>query len=309
MRHTQFIILLVIIAIIISCKPQPKTNTLPQNTIPPDTLEYTETTEPEPEPETEKSALKHYFKNNTTLGAFFADSTSFRAAKDGFNSHLYDIEPLQITPSEQEYEEWDTFLSFGRVDIWDFFDDAGRILPGWEMIHHYRVYSPLQITSYQTDISEIPSYKIKNITSTCLIFLPYTSKNPQKASSLEIVIESVDDDIPLRDTYNTIPEPDDFQKLQAQATEKYRALGIESLYLSDDDRYLSFNLYDGFKVIIDITSDQNGSPYTALLYRSGFIPILFHLGRGEEDMELVQKYIDSTGDGQKPFPSWKSMEN
>jgi len=292
MKYAHIFILLALTFILLSCKPHQKTNTNPPENVTneitnTDTLAY-----PELEPEKEKSALKHYFKNNVTLGAFFADSTSFRASQNGFNSHLFDIDPLQITPSDQEYEEWDTFLSFGRVDIWDFFDDAGHIVPGWEMINYHKIHSPLQITNFVTDLSGVPQNKIKNITSSSLIFLPYTSKNPQKVSTLEIIMESVDDEIPVRDTYYSAAEPDEYQKLQAQVTEKYRDIGIESIYLTEEDQYLSFNLNTGFKVVIDITTDQNGLPYTTLLYRSGYIPILFHLNGSEEDMELVQKYVE-----------------
>jgi len=299
MKYICILISIVIASILLSCKPRQEPQTTTSNETPPDTLSIAEIVEPV----IEKPAIKHYFKNNIMLGAFFADSTSFRATQNGFNSRDFDIDPMQIIPSDQEYEEWDTFLSFGRVDIWDFFDDVGHIVPGWEMIHHHRIYSPLQITNFMTDISVIPPHKIKNITSSNLIFLPYTSKNPQKATSLEIVIESVDDELPIRDSYYTTPEPDEYQKLQAQATEKYRDLGIESIYLTDDEQYLSFNLYDGFKVFIDTAADQNGLPYTALLYRSGYIPILFRLQGSEEEYEIVQKYIDN---GEKPFPSWKT---
>jgi len=292
MKYPHILLLIAIICILLSCKQQPKTQNIPPDITLLDTLSYSENTEDtEPEPEIERPALKHYFKNNLLLGAFFADSTAFRATKNGYNSQYFDIDPQQITPSDQTYEEWDTFLSFGRIDIWDFFDDTGHIVPGWELINYHKVISPLQITNFVTDLSELPSNKIKYITSTCLIFMPYTSKNPQKPTSLEIVMESVDDDLPIRDTYFTTPEPDEYQKWQAFTAQTYAEKGISSIYLTDDEQYLSFNLSDGYKVIIDITTDQNGLPYTALLYRSGHIPILFHLKPTEEDEEIIQRYI------------------
>jgi len=260
-----------------------------------------------PLPDTSSHILKHYFKNNLIFGAFYADSTSFKATKDGFNSQYFHLEPDNIVPTNVEYEEWDTFLSFGLVDIWDFFDDWGHIVPGWEMIHYHRVFSPLQVTNFVTDISSVPPNKLKNIISSSIIFMPYTSKTPQRASSLEIIMESVDDELPQRAELNTKPVLDDHQKLLEQATQKYAAQDIMAVYLTENERYLSFSLYGNENIVIDITTDQNGLPYSALLYRVGYIPIIYNLKATEEDETLIAQYLENTDNKQRPFPSWKSM--
>jgi len=250
--------------------------------------------------------LKHFFKNNARLAAFFDNGFTFRSAKDGANSHYFDVEPHKLTPSDIEYDEWGTFLAIGRVGIWDLYDESSHIIPGWQMINYFRVFSPLQITVFVSDVSGLSPNAIKVIRNTCLILLPYLDDVPKEDVS-SVVEESFTEEETIGDV-DFFPVASDRARYERETVRKFATQGINALQLTAEERYLSFILYDGEWIIVDTQVEQNGRPYVALLYRVGYIPIIIDIVGNEEDNEIIERYIVQTSGEHKNFPQWKSMQ-
>jgi hypothetical protein len=215
--------------------------------------------------------IKHYFRYEDSAVQFFKDGT----AQD---VNLYTQLPLS---AQYTYKEYPTYLLVGADEVrWDIFDDFGRIAFDWNwaVINYHHVFSNLQITNFESETGTILASDIQEIKETCLIFI--------------IPDEEVDEE--------WIWYADDRKK-------EYEAMGIQSVDVKK--RYLSFTLYDGEKFIIDTTKDQNGTSYSALLYRRGYIPVMISIsGNSEEDMEMIEEYLTSeSGDGLPPFEHWNIL--
>jgi len=249
--------------------------------------------------------LKHFFMNNIRLAAFFDNGFTFRSAKDGVNSHYFDVEPLKLTPSDIDYEEWDTFLAIGKVGIWDFFDETSHIIPGWQLIYYYRVFSPLQATFFVTNLSGVSQNNVRVIKNSCLILLPHIEDTEEEDDSF-VIEESFTEEETIDETPR-LPTASDRVRYERETIAKFAQLDIPAVKLTVEERYISFILYDSEWIFIDTQEEQNGRPYAALLYEVGYIPIIIDIKGNEEDDEIIERYITQAREGYKPFPQWKSM--
>jgi hypothetical protein len=214
--------------------------------------------------------IKYYYEDKVYGVVFFEDGTAF-AERYGIKGNLEDVEPNAV------YKAFPTFLQIEETKF-DFFDDFGHILPEWNIINHYRIYSSFQITTFEPETAEIPAKNIQNIKETCLIFI-----------------------VP-KDGY------EEWMWYQDDRKQEYAAMGINAV--DAQKRYLSFTLKKKEKIIIDTKKKQNGkfSP-SALLYRKGYIPIMISIsGESEEGMELIEEYLRESGDGYPPFERWSTLK-
>jgi len=251
--------------------------------------------------------LKHFYKNNLRLAAFYDNNFVFRSGKDGENSHYFDVAPDRLIPSDIDYEEWDTFLAIGKVGIWDFYNELGHIIPGWQMINYYRVFSPLQATIFVSNVGEVTPKNLRVIKTTCLILLPHIEETGEDEAST-VIEESFTEEETSEGT-SFIPTASDRVRYERETIAKFAAQDIDAVQLTPEERYISFTLYDAEWIFIDTQAEQNGRPYTALLYKVGFIPIIIDIKGNETDDEIIEQYITQASGESKPFPSWKSMMN
>jgi hypothetical protein len=212
--------------------------------------------------------VKHYYADDgQTYGRFFDDGTC--EVDDNILSD----------ETNATYKEYPTYLltTVGQKK-WQFFNDGGYILIGWNIINHYKVYSYLQITNFENETAQIPAKDIHAITETCLIFI-----TPE-------------------DGY------EEWMWYQDDRKKEYAEKGIQSI--DAEKRYLSFMLYDGEKITVDTKQKQNGTiPPSTLLYKKGYIPIMISIsGESEEGMEQIKWYLEESGDGDLPFERWNTLK-
>ena len=220
--------------------------------------------------------LKHcYADDGQVHGKFFDDGTCL----------VHDnTMPDQLRATYKEYPSL-LMANIGQRK-WQLFNDWGHIIRGWQVVNYYHIYSYLQITNFEDETAKIPAKDIQNINKTCLIFItPEQSADP-------------DED------YDPVIE---WQNYAYDRKEEYEAKGIKSV--DAEKRYLSFTLYDGEKIVVDTKKKQNGTIYSALLYRKGYIPIIISIsGESEEGKEMIEWYFGESGDGNLPFKRWNILK-
>jgi hypothetical protein len=88
---------------------------------------------------------------------------------------------------------------------------------------------------------------------------------------------------------------------------KFKEMGVETIRLTEGDRFLSFKLYDGQSIAVDIRAEQNGAVYAALLYKKGYVPIIIDIVGSDEQNEQIEDYLFSeSGDGEPPVKRWRT---
>ena len=224
--------------------------------------------------------VKYYFYSDTynRVVAFFDDGTAYGCINcemkiDAKGNILLDKDMEELTSEGAPYREFSNYLGIGKIERYDLFDDLGRIHSNWQIINHYRVYSSFQMTNFEPETAKIPAKDIQEIKETRLIFI--------------------------------IPENshEEWAWYQDDRKKEFAEMGIQSV--DAQKRYLSFKLYDGEKITIDTKKEQNGTTYSALLYRNGYIPIMISIsGENEEGMEQIENYLSESGDGYPPFELW-----
>jgi hypothetical protein len=235
------------------------------------TIEQTETIQNQSE-----RKVKHFFCLDGNNAVCFDDGTSF-SCYDYYNNEKSTgcIEPYDIEPNTT-YKEYTNYLLIEK-DKWGLFNDFGHILSGWQIINHYRIYSPLQITNLISDLSTVglsQDDNVQYIEETCLIFI-----TPENGA-------------------------EEWMWYMDDRKKEFAEKGIQSV--DAKEKYLSFKLYDNEQISIDTKKEQNGTTYTALLYRKGYIPIMISIsGESEEGKEWIEAYLSESGDGYPPFERWK----
>ena len=215
--------------------------------------------------------VKHYYEDNVYGVVFFDDGTAF-SERYGVKGNFENLEPNAV------YKEFPVHLQIEETKF-DLFDDWGHIDQGWKIINHYRIYSLFQITNFEPETAKIPAKDIQKIKETCLIFT-----TPNNENGYEEWAWYVDD-----------------------RTKEFAAMNIQAV--DAQKRYLSFTLYDNEEIIIDTKKKQNGTIYSALLYRKGYIPIMISIsGESEEGMEQIETYLSESGDGYPPFEHWNTLK-
>jgi len=122
-----------------------------------------------------------------------------------------------------------------------------------------------------------------------------------------VIEESFTEEETIDETHR-LPTASDRVRYERETVEKFAEQDIPAVKLTEEERYLTFTLYDSEWIFIDTQEEQNGRPYAALLYRVGYIPIIIDIKGNEEDSEIIDRFLIQTSEGLKPFPQWKSME-
>jgi hypothetical protein len=199
--------------------------------------------------------VKYCFTEVGDAGVYYAEFY-----EDG--SCLEDAQSL-FKPQPGTYKEYPTHLQLSLTgNKMELFDDFGQILPGWEIINYHKVNSRMQICDFETNIKKITRFGIQNITETCLIFI-----TPEE-------------------------EYEEWVWYRNDRKEEYEAKGIRSV--DAEKRYLSFALADGEKIVIDTKKKQNGTIYSALLYKKGQIPVMISIsGESGEGYKMIEEYLEA----------------
>jgi hypothetical protein len=214
--------------------------------------------------------VKYRFRINEKVISFFEDGNA---------------ESTDYTNFEVTYKEYPNYLLLEN-ERRDLFDDFGHIEPYWEIFNFHNVNSRMQITNFEENPEKIDRKKIQDITETFLILI-----TPE---------QSVD----ANEEYDPVIE---WQNYAYDRKEEYEAKGIKSV--DAEKRYLSFTLYEDEKITVDTKKKQNGTIYSALLYRKGYIPIMISIsGESEEGKEMIEWYFGESGDGDLPFKRWNLLK-
>ena len=176
----------------------------------------------------------------------------------------------------QEYREYSGSLQIMEGENYPIFENNGQIVTGWKMLNYFPVYSPLQITNFEIVSNKVNRRDIFTVTGTTLIIFAPERQTFEDEYSTEAI-----------EYFTSI---DDWMWYMSETQTEIEKIGVK--ISSTNMRYFSFPVNSRENIIVDRTEFQNEQPISALLYKTGVIPIIVYTVWSENNMEIISKYLD-----------------
>lgn len=183
------------------------------------------------------------------------------------------IELLKVAQPNGTYKDYNNFLIEDNDTI-SFFEDFGKIAPGWMILKGSRIKNNLQIVSFSSLKNE-NSNEIESIKSTCLIIFSPETKNFDDENSKEA------------DSYFTVM--DDWGYYSSELSTYFEKFSIKSKYTKK--RYIELEIENKKKIIIDTKSKINDYYTSCLLYKKGTTPIIVYLIMDDNTIDEIKNYL------------------
>ena len=175
-----------------------------------------------------------------------------------------------------EYREYSSSLQILEGEHYPMFEKNGQIISGWKMLNYFPVYSPLQITNFKVVNSNHKRRDIFRVTDTALIiFAPEQQSFEDEYSSEAAEFQT---------------SIDDWMWYMSETQTEIEKLGVKRN--STNMRYFSFMVNSRENIIVDRTEYQNEQPVSALLYKTGVVPIIVFPNWADNNLEIISRYLE-----------------
>jgi hypothetical protein len=183
---------------------------------------------------------------------------------------------LLKTETYGKYKDYNNYLINQSGDTTTFFEENGKIGIDWKILKGVSVENNFQVVSFVSP-KKNKENEIEIInTSKLIIFSPET-KFFKDENSIE--------------AENYFIAMDDWNFYSSELKNNFDKLKIETFYTKK--QYLSFEIENGKKIILDTKSKINDYKVQCLLYKKGKTPIIVYLTSTEEDQDNIQSYLQN----------------